>query len=48
MFLLVCSNTCLDLGVSLMNYIGTTLSALHFVPGQYVDVAANSYAILLF
>lgn len=23
---------------------GTTLSALHFVPGQYVDVAAKSYA----
>lgn len=24
--------------------IGTTLSAAHFVPGQYVDVIANSYA----
>lgn len=23
--------------------IGTTLSAVHFVPGQYVDVIANSY-----
>lgn len=23
--------------------IGTTLSAIHFVPGQYVDVIANSY-----
>lgn len=22
--------------------VGTTLSALHFVPGQYVDVIANS------
>lgn len=25
-------------------YIGTTLSAIHFVPGQYVDVSANRCA----
>ena len=25
--------------------IGTTLSAIHFVPGQYVDVIANSYVV---
>lgn len=35
-------------GVLLMNYAGTTLSALHFVPGQFVDVAANSYAGCLY
>lgn len=38
----------LGFGVSLMNCIGTTLSALHFVPGQYVDVAANSYATIFY
>ena len=25
--------------------LGTTLSACHFVPGQYVDVVANSYVL---
>ena len=27
---------------------GTTLSASHFVPGQYVDVISNSYVLFLF
>jgi hypothetical protein len=25
---------------------GTTLSAIHFVPGQFVDVVANSWVLL--
>jgi large subunit ribosomal protein L3 len=29
-------------------YLGATLSSLHFVPGQYVDVIANSYVCLIF
>jgi len=29
-------------------YLGTTLSAIHFVPGQFVDVIANSYVLTIF
>jgi len=28
-------------------FAGTTLSAIHFVPGQFVDVVANSYVFLV-
>lgn len=27
---------------------GTTFSALHFVPGQFIDVVANSYVFTLY
>lgn len=27
--------------------IGTTFSAIHFVPGQYVDVIAKSYVVYM-
>jgi len=27
---------------------GTTLSAIHFVPGQFVDVIANSYVPFMY
>lgn len=31
----------------LTRHAGTTFSAIHFVPGQFVDVAAKSYVIII-